>query len=376
MTFDGSILPLILAFLGGGLLLGLGVWLVFRKGDGQGDLDHVMRELDKNTQELAGRLAQLSEDSRKAQGELSKAVQDRLDKVSERMGRSLEETATKTAKSMGEIHTRLEVIDKAQKNITELSGEIVGLQNILSNKQARGAFGEVQLKDLVSSILPPQAYKFQATLSTGRVADCLIMLPYPPGPIAVDAKFPLESFHLLRKARTRADKERAGKAFAADILRHVIHISERYIVPNETADSALMFLPSETVYAELYANFPQVVEKSYRLKVWIVSPTTLMATLNTVRAILMDVKMREQAGLIQKEVQVLMEDIVRLDQRVGALSNHFSQAQRDVDQIQTSTRKISSRGKKIKEVRLEDDDDDDAAESLEPKPARPKIVKG
>ena len=182
MTFDGSILPLILAFLGGGLLLGLGVWLVLRKGGGQGDLDHVMRELDKNTQELAGRLAQLSEDSRKAQGELSKAVQDRLDKVSERMGRSLEETATKTAKSMGEIHTRLEVIDKAQKNITELSGEIVGLQNILSNKQARGAFGEVQLKDLVSSILPPQAYKFQATLSTGRVADCLIMLPYPPGP--------------------------------------------------------------------------------------------------------------------------------------------------------------------------------------------------
>jgi len=362
------ILFLIAAFFTGALV----VWLVLRSQRGQGDLDHLMRELDQKTQELGGRLAQLSEDSRKAQGELSKAVQDRLDKVSERMGRSLEDTATKTAKSMGEIHTRLSVIDEAQKNITELSGEIVGLQNILSNKQTRGAFGEVQLKDLVSSILPPQAYKFQATLSNKRVADCLILLPNPPGPIAVDAKFPLESFHKLRSAEEGAEKVNAGKAFAADILKHVSHISERYIIPHETADSALMFLPSETVYAELYANFPQVVEKSYRKKVWIVSPTTLMATLNTVRAILMDVKMREQAGLIQKEVQVLMEDILRLDQRVAALSTHFSQARRDVEGIQTSTRKITSRGKKIHNVQLEED----VAETLETPPARPKIVKG
>jgi len=365
-----QILILFAAFIAGALV----VWLGLRRKSGQGDLDHVMRELDLKTQDLAGRLAQLSEDGRRSQGELSKIVQDRLDKVSERMGRSLEDTATKTAKSMGEIHTRLSVIDEAQKNITELSGEIVGLQNILSNKQTRGAFGEVQLKDLVSSILPPHAYKFQATLSNNRVADCLIMLPNPPGPIAVDAKFPLESFHKLRSAGDGAAKESAGKAFAADILKHVTNISERYIIPHETADSALMFLPSETVYAELYANFPQVVEKSYRLKVWIVSPTTLMATLNTVRAILMDVKMREQAGLIQKEVLVLMEDILRLDQRVAALANHFSQARRDVEGIQTSTKKITSRGKKIHNVQLEEEED--VTETLQPKPARPKIVKG
>ena len=370
MTLDSGTLSIILAFVAGGALLGLIVWFVTRRTGNNDQLGHLIKEFDQKTQELTGRLSQLSDDSRKAQGELSRAVQDRLDKVSHRMGQSLEDTATKTAKSLGEIQTRLSVIDDAQKNLVELSGEIVGLQNILSNKQTRGAFGEVQLKDLVTSILPPQAYKFQAKLSNGRVADCLIILPNPPGPIAVDAKFPLESFHAMQKAQNPQEKERAGKAFANDILKHVTDISERYIIPHETAESALMFLPSETVYAELYAHFPSVVEQSYRKKVWVVSPTTLMATLNTVRAVLMDVKMREQAGLIQKEVQVLMEDIFRLDKRVDALATHFDQAERDIEDIQTSTKKITSRGKKIKEVRLEEDEE--AKKKIAP---RPKIVK-
>ena len=228
MTIDPEILTLILAFLAGAAAIGLGVWLARRSNPSSDNLAGVLKDFDQRTQELTGRLAQLSEDSRKSQSELSRAIQDRLDKVSARMGQSLEQSATKTAKSVGDIQARLEVIDKAQRNITELSGEIVGLQNILSNKQARGAFGEVQLKDLVSSILPPQAYKFQATLSNKRVADCLIHLPNPPGPIAVDAKFPLESFHGLRQAGDGAEKERAGKAFAADILRHVTDIAERY----------------------------------------------------------------------------------------------------------------------------------------------------
>lgn len=373
MTLETSILNLILAFIAGGAVLGVAVWLFTRRRREHDGLGQLIHEFDQKTQELTGRLAQLSDDSRKAQSELSKAVQDRLDQVSHRMGRTLEETATKTAKSLGEIQTRLSVIDEAQKNLVELSGEIVGLQNILSNKQTRGAFGEVQLKDLVSSILPPQAYQFQAKLSNGRMADCLIVLPNPPGPIAVDAKFPLESFHALRNAEDGLGKERAGKTFASDILKHVNNISERYIIPSETAESALMFLPSETVYAELYAHFPQVVEQSYRKKVWIVSPTTLMATLNTVRAVLMDVKMREQAGLIQREVQVLMEDILRLDKRVDALVTHFGQAERDIEGIQTSTKKITHRGKKIREVRLEEDE---SGEKISPKPARPKIVKG
>ncbi len=373
MSPNEIILTLILAFIAGAGIIGLLVWLAGRGSKSTDGLAELMKDFDQRTQELAGRLAQLSEDSRKSQAELSGAIQDRLDKVSARMGQSLEQSATKTAKSVGDIQARLEVIDKAQRNITELSGEIVELQNILSNKQARGAFGEVQLKDLVSSILPPQAYKFQATLSNKRVADCLIHLPNPPGSIVVDAKFPLESFHRLRNAGDGVEKDRAGKAFGADILKHVADIAERYIVPGETADSALMFLPSEAVYAELYANYSHIVEKSYRLKVWIVSPTTLMATLNTVRAILMDVKMREQAGLIQVEVGKLMEDIIRLDGRVSNLSSHFSQAEKDIREIQTSTGKISSRGKRIREVRLEDDED--VAEALSPEKPRPKIVK-
>jgi DNA recombination protein RmuC len=324
--------------------------------------------------ELAGRLAQLSEDTRRAQGELTKALQERLDAIGARMGASLTEAATKTAKSIGEVETRLSVIDEAQKNILSLSGEIAGFRSLLSNKQARGAFGEVQLKDLVSSILPPQSYRFQATLSNGSRADCLLVLPNPPGAIAVDAKFPLESFHALRRAEANPERERAGKAFAAAIGKHVEDIAQRYIVPGETAESALMFLPSEAIYAELYAHHPEVVEKSYRQKVWIVSPTTLMATLNTVRAILVDVKMREQAGLIQREVQKLLEDIGRLNERVGSLSGHFHLAARDVNEIEISTAKISNRGQRIKEARLEEGEE--AAEKIAPRREPPKIVKG
>ncbi len=373
MTIDPNMLIIILIILVVGLGVGVLLLALKQKSGGGDQLGALIQKFDRSTQELSGRLAQLSDDSRKSQSELSKALQERLDNVGQRMGSSLAEAATKTAKSIGEIQTRLSVIDDAQKNILELSGEIVGLQNILSNKQARGAFGEVQLKDLVSSILPPNAYKFQATLSNNRVADCLIQLPNPPGPIAVDAKFPLESFHLLRKAENPRDKERAGKVFAASILKHVEDIAGRYIIPHETADSALMFLPSEAIYAELYANFPTVVEKSYKKKVWIVSPTTLMATLNTVRAILMDVKMREQAGLIQKEVGVLLEDVGRLGDRVSNLGRHFNQAEADIRDITTSTGKITKRGQRIKEVNLEDDEE--TKESLPPKPDRPRIVK-
>ncbi len=373
MTIDANTLIIILTILVVGLGLGVLFLVLRKKASGSDDLGALIKDFDRNTQELSGRLAQLSDDSRKSQSELSKAIQDRLDKVSHRMGQSLEQSATKTAKSVGDIRARLDVLDKAQKNILELSGEIVGLQNILSNKQARGAFGEVQLKDLVSSILPPSAFKFQATLSNNRVADCLIQLPNPPGPIAIDAKFTLESFHHLRKAEDPREKERAGKVFAASILKHVEDISARYIIPHETADSALMFLPSEAVYAELYANFGGVVEKSYKKKVWIVSPTTLMATLNTVRAILMDVKMREQAGLIQKEVGVLLEDVTRLGDRVSHLGRHFNQAEADITEIQTSTGKITKRGQRIKDVKLEDDEE--AKESLSPNPERPRIVK-
>lgn len=312
---------------------------------------------------LAGRLAQLAETQAAAQAQLadrlqaqeralSKTVEERLSDMAKRMDDGLQQASHRQATTLHELRERLAVIDAAQKNITELSAQVVSLQDILSNKQARGAFGEIQLADLVSGVLPPFAYEFQAQIGDGRRVDCLLKLPNPPGAIAVDAKFPLESYHQLRNARDETERTAAGRAFATAILKHVRDIAERYIVPGETAESALMFLPSEAVYAELHANFPEVVEKSFRAKVWIVSPTTLMATLNTVRAVLKDARMREQAGVIQKEVRLLLDDVGRLDDRVGALDKHFSQAAEDIRQIRISTDKVVKRADKIEAVQM------------------------
>lgn len=306
---------------------------------------------------LEGRIAQMAQASAQQQEEIKRTMHDRLDKVSARLGESLEKSSETTGKSLGELKERLAVIDQAQKNITDLSGQMVGLQEILSNKQARGAFGEIQLNDLVSSILPPNAYEFQATMENGKRADCLIKLPNPPGSIVVDAKFPLESYHRLRNAENEVEFKKAQSFFKADILKHVKDISEKYIINGVTAESALMFLPSEAVYAELHSQFLDVVEKSYKAKVWIVSPTTLMATLNTVRAVLKDARMREQAGIIQKHVTTLMDDVERLDERVEKLRIHFDRADKDIDLISTSSRKISSKVEVIEKIQMEEESD-------------------
>lgn len=305
--------------------------------------------------ELAGRLSAMSEAQSQAQQALTATLNERLDKVSARMGESLEDNTKKTVETLGTLATRLAIIDEAQKNITALSGQVVGLQDILANKQARGAFGEVQLRDIVQNALPPSAYEFQATLAGGVRADCLIRLPNPPGSIAIDAKFPLDAYHGLRNASDEASRTIAQRQFRTDLLKHVSAISEKYIVPGETAESALMFLPSEAVYAELHANFADVVRKSYEARVWIVSPTTLMATLNTVRAVLKDVEMRKQAGVIQKYVGLLLKDVTRLDERVGNLEKHFQSAEKDIRDIRTSADQIAKRGEKIQDVELGED---------------------
>ncbi len=334
--------------------------LAARLEDNRNSANAQMQHMMQITASLDGRMSQMSEQTAKDTAEMNRTLAERLDKVSHRMGESLEKSNKNTTDSLGELKTRLAVIDEAQKNITELSGQMVGLQDILDNKQARGAFGEVQLNDLVSQILPPSAYDFQAQMSNGRRADCLIKLPNPPGSIVVDAKFPLESYHLLRNADDEAQKKLAASKFKADIAKHVKDISEKYIINGETAESALMFLPSEAVYAELHASFSDVVEKSYRAKVWIVSPTTLMATLNTVRAVLKDARMREQAGVIQKEVVTLLQDVDRLDGRVEKLRTHFQLAEKDIGNISTSTRKITSRAERIEGLQLEESETPEA----------------
>jgi len=353
---DSLVILALLAALAVGALLGV---LLRRKPAGE---DQAKAEIAA----LSGRLAQMAESQNAVQNTIVerlqaqervviKAVDERLQGFSKQVGERLNESATKSQTALADLRERLAVIDKAQQNLTELSTQVVGLQDILANKQARGAFGEIQLRDLVEATLPPSAYAFQATLGNGRRADCLLQLPNPPGPIAIDSKFPLESYEALRNAGSdEAQVAAARRAFAADVRRHVQDIAERYIIPGETAESALLFLPSEAVYAELHANCRNVVEDSYRARVWIVSPTTLMATLNTVRAVLKDVRMREQAGIIQQEVGKMMEDVLRLDKRVDNLQGHFDLARRDIEQIRTSSGKVRSRGERIGELELED----------------------
>ncbi len=313
------------------------------------DMAHKM---SKTQAELTGRLTQMGEAQINAQAQVNLTLEQRLDAVTKRIGDGLNSHTEKTGKSMGDLHERLAVIDAAQKNLTDLSQQVVGLQDILSNKQARGAFGEVQLNDLVSSILPPSAYQFQATLSNGKRVDCLLNLPNPPGSISVDAKFPLESYRALNDAENDTAIVQASRSFSADIKKHVEAIASKYIIPGETAESALMFLPSESIFTELHTNFQNVVEDSWRRRVMIVSPTSLMAILNTVRAVLKDANMREQAGFIQTEVTNLLGDIERMDKRVGNLARHFSNVQDDIKAIQTSSKKVSTRGNRIEEMQF------------------------
>jgi len=323
----------------------------------------------------AGRLDEIIAATRTAESAMRELLEARLKEVSKNVSDGLLKSADRTNESMTQIRNRLAVIDRAQKHISELSTQMVGLQDILANKQARGAFGEIQLNDLVSKVLPPSAYKFQATLSNGRRADCLLELPNPPGSIVIDAKFPLESYNALQGAKDEAHKKAAGRAFAADVIGHINDIAERYIVPGETAEQALMFLPSEAVFAELHANFRNAIEQSYAKRVWIVSPSTCMAMLHTVRAVLKDVRMREQAHVIQKEVAILGQDVGRLDSRVENLRKHFNLAEKDIGEIQTSARKITSRVDRIEQIEVEGDESADALGPPEA-PAKPRLVHG
>lgn len=352
----------ILALVVIGALLLVNLWaILFRNKNSE--LHNVADVLFRGQAELAGRLTQISEYSRQQQDVIATAINEqkisvlkimdeKLLEVSKNVSEGLQQNTVKTNETLTDLRERLAKIDVAQQKISTLSEQVVSLQEVLSNKQARGAFGEIQLNDLVTSALPPSAYEFQVVLSNQKRADCVLKLPNPPGLIVIDSKFPLESYHALRVAANDREKLEAERFFKASVLKHIKDIADKYIVAGETAESALMFLPSEAIYAELHANFPDVVEASYRTKVWIVSPTTLMATLNTVRAILKDAKMREQAGVIQKEVGVLIDDIGRLDGRIESLSRHFKQANEDIDGIKVSSGKIARRIQKIEDIQL------------------------
>jgi len=305
---------------------------------------------DPRIDALSGQLQQLAAHQAGSQ----EAMDRRLTELGNRVADRLQQSASEAGKTLSDLKAQLAVIDEAQKKLDGLAGQMVGLQDILSNKQSRGAFGEIQLADLVRDVLPSANYEFQATLPSGKRVDCLLKLPNPPGSIAIDAKFPLEAYRSLREAKDDIATKLAQREFTTAIRTHVKAIAEKYIVAGTTADSALMFLPSEAVYAELHSNFPNLVDEACRAKVWIVSPTTMMATLTTIRAVLRDVSMREQAHVIQSKVMELVKDVDRLDERVGKLQTHFGQVNEDIRQIQISTGKITKQAEQIKSVELED----------------------
>ncbi len=327
-------------------------------------LSDAMNRLVDSQASMTGRLAQMSESQIAAQSSaaerlqaqernVTKMLDERLTEVTRRVGENLMKAGEKTTETLGQLQERLAVIDSAQKNIAELSQDVVSLQDLLSNKQARGAIGQVQMEDLVRNMLPPGAFEFQFTLSNGKRADCVIKLPNPPGLIAVDSKYPHEAYARMISASDDRERVAAQQSFRTDVLKHIKDIAEKYIIPGETSDSAIMFVPAESVFAELHENFSDIVEAGFARRVYVVSPTTLMATLNTVRAILKDARMREQAHLIQSEIGELTKDVVRLDKRVGELARHFGQAQTDVKEIQTSTEKIMKRGARIENIPLD-----------------------
>ena len=330
-------------------------------------LNQRVQTIGDGQQQLAGGLTHVSEAQAAQQNNMLKLMEARLAAVQEQMTLNLTTNAKTTANSLGELQQRLVTIDKAQDNIQKLSGDVLSLQDILANKQTRGAFGEIQLQEIISKALPSDAYAWQATLSNGKRADCLIHLPNPPGPIVIDSKFPLEAYEALRNAKTELDTRDAVKFMRTSVKAHIKAISEKYIIEGETADGAIMFLPSEAVYAELHSNFPELIREGFEARVWIVSPTTCMATLNTIRAILKDARMREQAGAIRTALRQLHRDVELVVDRVDKLNTHFNQARKDIEGISTAAERAGKRAHKL------DNFDFEEIEAINPVAPLPKL---
>jgi DNA recombination protein RmuC len=318
---------------------------------------HAARIFETEVSELKGRLQTMAEISVTRQSELSRTIHERLDRISHNLGANLDETTRKTTENLSKLHERLAVIDTAQRNITELSTRVVSLQDILANKQQRGAFGQLRMETIVQDGLPKDSFTFQATLSNGKRPDCLVHLPGSPAGIVIDAKFPLEGFEALRAAHEDVVRREALKRIRIDVGKHIEDMASKYALPGETQDTLLLFVPAESIYAELHENFPELLQKAHRARVVIVSPNMLMLALQTMQAIMKDVRMREQAGVIQREVGTLMQDVNRLRERVLDLQRHFGLANADVEKILTSAEKITSRGRKIENLDLENGQD-------------------
>ncbi|MBY3177079.1 DNA recombination protein RmuC [Rhizobium leguminosarum] len=312
-----------------------------------------MGELLKIQAEMQGRIAAMTEVFGARQSELNQTISQRLDGMSQRVSSTITEQTKSTHENLQRLQERLAVIDAAQNNIQTLAKDVVGLQAILSNKQTRGAFGQSRMETIVADGLPMGAYAFQQTLSNGSRPDCTIRMPNGAPPLVIDAKFPLEAWNAIRDSGSPEAGKIAGQQFRRDMEVHIRDISEKYLIQGETQDTAFLFVPSESIFAEIHEHFEPVVQKAHRARIVIVSPSLLMLSIQVIQAVLKDQRMRAQAHLIQGEVAILMDDLSRLDERVRKLQGHFAMAQKDIDMVVTSADKLTKRGARIEALEFE-----------------------
>lgn len=315
--------------------------------------ESLRKSVDEVRKELTASLKQQADYLGNRVDKLTEVVDTRLKEISGQVDKKLAEGFEKTNATFTDVIKRLAIIDQAQKRITELSTNVVSLQEILSDKKSRGAFGEVQLNALIDNMIPKKNYQLQATLGNGKRVDCLLLLPEPTGHVAIDAKFPLESYKAMHQAELPESQRRVLEAkFRQDVKKHIDDIQKKYILPGETSDGAIMFLPAEAIFAEIHSNYPDLIELAQKARVWVVSPTTLMAILTTARAVLKDADTRKQVHIIQEHLVALSKDFSRFQGRMDKLATHIQQASKDVEEVHTSSRKITSRFSKIERVEL------------------------
>jgi DNA recombination protein RmuC len=334
------------------VLLLAAVILAFRAQAGRRAERERSAELEFRLAELSGALQSFASQTQGQGDSLQRTLDERLDQVSQRVGYGLSEQSQRTVQSLNALHERLAVIDAAQANLTNLSGEMLSLKDILSNKQTRGAFGQGRMEAIITDGLHSKAYSFQATLSNNTRPDCLISLPDSRLKLVIDAKFPLESYNALRAATSELETKQAETQLRTDVMKHVKDIAEKYMISGETHETAIMFVPSESVYAEINERFEDIVQKAHRLRVIFASPNVLMLLVQTMQAIVKDAAMREQAHVIQAEVVKLLEDVGRLGERVSNLRRHFEQAGGDLEKLDISTKAITRRAEKIESLDL------------------------
>lgn len=355
ITWSQAVLGLVAAAFAAILLTAFAQWRASRRrameavaaAERQRELDDKLAALSQVQAEMTGRVQTIGEVFGNRQADLVRLIAERLDSLQNRVGDGLQSSTRQTTDNLSKLNERLAVIDAAQQRLADLTGEVLTLRDVLSNKQSRGAFGQGRMEAIVRDALPPNAYAFQATLSSGRRPDCIIRLPGDDRPLVVDAKFPLEGFTAFREAQGEDQRRIAMQRVRTDVLTHIKDVADKYLVPGETQDVAILFVPAESLFADLQEHFEDVVQKAHRLRVLVVSPALLTLAIQVMQAIVRDARMREQAHVIQTEVTHLIADVRRLRERVGKLDSHFRQANDDIVQIVTSADKVLKRGDRI-----------------------------